>query len=163
MAVAALAAAGADLSAAHGPAGHLAGKPLATQETALERAVAHHRYVARNGRGKAARWHAKALAWTNRSLERVLVRRETQMGPVEAICRVFGRYCGQALAVTRCESGHSRTPRAANGQYLGMFQMGESERRIFGHGPTPIEQARAAWRYFVRSGKDWSPWSCKPY
>lgn len=87
---------------------------------------------------------------------------EAQLSPVQAICMTFGRYCDEALAVTRCESGDSRTPRAANGQYLGMFQMGSSERARFGHGSTPIEQARAAYRYFVESGRDWSPWSCKP-
>ena len=50
------------------------------------------------------------------------------------ICRVFGSYCRQALAVSRCESG-LRTD-AQNGQYLGLFQMGSNERRIFGHGST---------------------------
>lgn len=80
-----------------------------------------------------------------------------------AICYVFGEYCQQALAVARCESGRSLSIHAKNGQYLGMFQMGSSERRIFGHGNTPLEQARAAHRYFVASGRDWSPWSCKPW
>ena len=41
--------------------------------------------------------------------------------------------------------------------------MGSSERTLFGHGNTALEQAVAAHRYFVASGKDWSPWSCKPY
>jgi len=81
--------------------------------------------------------------------------------PPTAICRVFGSYCGQALSVSRCESG-LRTD-AQNGQYQGLFQMGSNERRIFGHGPTAIAQARAAHRYFVSSGRDWSPWSCKPW
>jgi hypothetical protein len=81
--------------------------------------------------------------------------------PQEAICRVFGRYCAQALTVARCESGYRTT--AQNGQYLGIFQMGSSERRLFGHGPSALAQARAAHRYFVHSGRDWSPWSCKPW
>jgi hypothetical protein len=81
--------------------------------------------------------------------------------PPKVICRVFGRYCGQALAVSRCESG-LRTD-AQNGQYQGLFQMGSNERRIFGHGPTALAQAKAAHRYFVASGRDWSPWSCKPW
>ena len=114
----------------------------------------------------------KQVPWTRSCLiarERVrfhtrrLVALELQLPPVEAICRVFGRYCDQALAVTRCESGASRTPRAVNGQYLGMFQMGDFARSTYGHGATPIEQARAAWRYFDASGRDWSPWSCKPW
>lgn len=82
--------------------------------------------------------------------------------PAKAICHVFGAYCSQALSIARCESGRSMTPRARNGQYLGAFQMGASERRLYGHGDTVLEQARAAWRYFVDSGKDWSPWSCRP-
>ncbi len=84
-----------------------------------------------------------------------------QASPREAICTVFGSYCGQALQVARCESGLTTT--AQNGQYLGLFQMGSSERRLFGHGATAIEQVRAAHRYFVASGRDWSPWSCKPW
>jgi hypothetical protein len=85
-------------------------------------------------------------------------RRLAKAPPREAICGVFGRYCRQALAVAWCESGLS--PYAQNGQYLGLFQMGSSERRLFGHGLTAHEQALAAHRYFVRSGSDWSPWSC---
>jgi len=81
--------------------------------------------------------------------------------PPSVICRVFGSYCGEALAVSRCESGH-RTD-AQNGQYLGLFQMGSNERRIFGHGSSANAQASAAHRYFVASGRDWSPWSCKPW
>jgi hypothetical protein len=83
--------------------------------------------------------------------------------PAAAIRAVFGSYADQALAVARCESGHSMTPRAHNGQYLGMFQMGDHARSQYGHGDTPLEQARAAHAYFVASGRDWSPWSCKPY
>lgn len=77
------------------------------------------------------------------------------------ICDVFGdRYCGQALRVSWCESRFSTTAR--NGQYRGIFQMGSWERQKFGHGSDAYTQARAAFRYFVASGKDWSPWSCKP-
>ena len=52
---------------------------------------------------------------------------------------------------------------AQNGQYLGLFQMGSDERRLFGHGPNALDQATAAYRYFMQSGSDWSPWSCKPW
>ncbi len=77
-----------------------------------------------------------------------------------AICSVFGdRYCAQALRVAWCESHLTTTAR--NGQYLGLFQMGSWERRTFGHGSSALAQARAAYRYFVQSGKDWSPWSCR--
>lgn len=73
---------------------------------------------------------------------------------------VFGKYGEQAVRVSRCESG--LTIGAQNGQYLGLFQMGSSERARYGHGWNPWAQAKAAYRYFVASGRDWSPWSCKP-
>jgi hypothetical protein len=79
--------------------------------------------------------------------------------PRAAICSVFGSYCQEAVAVARCESRLSTN--AQNGQYLGLFQMGSYERRLFGHGGTARDQAVAAHRYFVRSGRDWSPWSCR--
>lgn len=72
----------------------------------------------------------------------------------------FGDYAGQALRVAECESGWS--PGASNGQYQGAWQMGSSERDLFGHGPDFLSQAFAANRYFVASGRDWSPWSCRP-
>jgi hypothetical protein len=87
-------------------------------------------------------------------------RRLAKAPPRTAICGVFGRrYCRQAVSVAWCESRLQTT--AENGQYLGLFQMGSSERRIFGHGDTAHAQALAAHRYFVRSGRDWSPWSCR--
>jgi hypothetical protein len=86
-------------------------------------------------------------------------RRLAKLPPKQAICDVFGPYCAQALAVAWCESRLSTT--AQNGQYLGLFQMGSSERGLFGHGATARDQAVAAHRYFVVSGRDWSPWSCR--
>lgn len=77
------------------------------------------------------------------------------------ICDVFGeRYCSEALEVAWCESRWNTEAR--NGQYRGIFQMGAWERRTFGHGPGAYEQARAARRYFEKSGRDWSPWECQP-
>jgi hypothetical protein len=75
------------------------------------------------------------------------------------ICKVFGPYCQQALKISWCESKWYIWAR--NGQYLGLFQMGSSERRIFGHGSGAWAQAKAAKKYFISSGKDWSPWSCR--
>jgi hypothetical protein len=87
----------------------------------------------------------------------------------DAICSTFGSYCGQAWSVAICEStANDPTPYpdhgvyAANGQYLGLFQMGSSERATYGHGSDAWSQARAAYRYFAASGYDWSPWECKP-
>lgn len=76
------------------------------------------------------------------------------------ICGVFGPYCSQALRVAWCES-HLRTT-ATNGQYLGLFQMGDSARSRYGHGSDPWTQAEAAFRYFADSGFSWGPWTCKP-
>lgn len=111
-----------------------------------------------------ARAQARVAATKAELRERSRARRLAALraaSPREAICTVFGTYCGQALQVARCESGLTTT--AQNGQYLGLFQMGSTERRLFGHGGTAIEQVRAAHRYFVVSGRDWSPWSCKPW
>ncbi len=81
------------------------------------------------------------------------------MGSVPSIiCSVFGAACQEAIAVARCESGFSI--HAVNGQYLGIFQMGSSERARFatiGYA-TAYEQVVAAHNYFVVSG--WGPWAC---
>ncbi|MCS7007109.1 MAG: hypothetical protein RMM28_04615 [Thermoleophilia bacterium] len=115
---------------------------------------------------RALRQAERRLARSTRTVRRlrnaILSREQEQLRalpPRKAICRVFGRYCSQALEVAWCES--RLLPSARNGEYLGLFQMGGTERRLFGHGPTPYEQARAAYRYFVRSGRDWSPWGCR--
>lgn len=86
-------------------------------------------------------------------------RKLASLPPRAAICAVFGSYCQEALAVAWCESRLSTS--AQNGQYLGLFQMGSYERRLFGHGESARDQAVAAHRYFVRSGRDWSPWACR--
>jgi len=64
----------------------------------------------------------------------------------------------KAFDVIACETGGTYSTQASNGQYLGMFQMGSSERERFGHSSTAMGQARAAHRYWLISG--WSPWSC---
>lgn len=86
-------------------------------------------------------------------------RRLAHAPPAIVIRAVFGRYARQALAVAWCESRFD--VRAQNGQYLGLFQMGSYERSLFGHGSSAHRQALAAHRYFVLSGRDWSPWGCR--
>ena len=76
------------------------------------------------------------------------------------ICGVFGPYCSQALRVAWCES--RLQVGAANGQYLGLFQMGSYARDRYGHGPDPWTQAEAAFRYFADQHFSWGPWQCKP-
>jgi hypothetical protein len=86
-----------------------------------------------------------------------------------AFCGKANRSCGQgneAIEVAECEASHywdeGRPQEARNGQYRGMFQMGKDERETYGHGPDPWRQAFAAHRYYIWSGRDWSPWECKP-
>lgn len=105
-------------------------------------------------------WAAKKWRHTSRNLGAKW--RSINNDPKRAICYIFGEYCSQALRVSACETGHTYHVGASNGQYLGLFQMGDYARSRYGHGNTALEQARAAYRYFVDSGRDWSPWSCKP-
>ena len=132
--------------------------PRFQKEAALRLGIA--RRTLATSRAKAGRARA-VLARRRAATERKRVLASLGRSPQKAICHVFGSYCGEALRVARCESGYSVN--AQNGEYLGLFQMGSSERRIFGHGDSALEQAQAAYRYFVRSGRDWSPWSCKPW
>jgi hypothetical protein len=111
-------------------------------------------------RAKAARTR-RELARRTQEAQRMRFEAQLAHSPAKAICHVFGSYCKQALHVARCESGVHTS--AQNGQYRGLFQMGSNERQLFGHGESALVQARAAYRYFVRSGRDWSPWSCKPW
>jgi Lysozyme like domain len=110
-----------------------------------------------------ARQRVQALTRTVGALRAKLQQRDARqrasMPPKAAICDVFGEYCQEALAVAWCES--RLQPTARNGQYLGLFQMGSYARRLFGHGSSAHQQATAAHRYFIRSGRDWSPWSCR--
>lgn len=80
--------------------------------------------------------------------------------PRRAIRCAFPIRFREARRVAWCESRW--IPWASNGQYLGIFQMGSAERSRYGHGPTPLEQARAARRYFDAVGRHWGPWACKP-
>lgn len=132
--------------------------PRFEKEARLRLGIAHRTLTA--SKAKAARARA-ALARRKAQADRERLLASFERSPQKAICHVFRSYCGQALRVARCESGYSVN--AQNGQYLGLFQMGTSERRLFGHGASALEQAQAAYRYFVRSGRDWSPWSCKPW
>jgi hypothetical protein len=82
-----------------------------------------------------------------------------------AWCGKSNSYCGassEAWQVARCETGGTMSVWANNGQYLGLFQMGGYARSRYGHGRDPWTQARAAHRYYVDSGRDWSPWTCRP-
>ena len=157
------------------PRGVAAAVKMAKRDRQVLRFFAHHSWLLTDPRFSAearqqVRAHKRSLATAlhtiaaarrrrHRRLARQLaaVRAET---PADTVCRIFGPDCGEAVQVARCESGLHTD--AANGQYLGLFQMGSNERRLFGHGSTAEGQARAALRYFISSGRDWSPWSCRP-
>jgi hypothetical protein len=82
-----------------------------------------------------------------------------------AWCGRSNTYCyagAEAWSVAYCETGGTFSVWASNGQYLGLWQMGSYARSRYGHGRDPWTQARAAHRYYVDSGRDWSPWTCKP-
>jgi len=98
--------------------------------------------------------------WSLRADKRYRTVVKLERDPRAAISWVFGAYASQAISVAWCESRLKTW--ASNGQYLGLFQMGSTPRSLYGHGSTAIEQARAAKRYFDRSGRDWSPWQCRP-
>ena len=132
--------------------------PRFAHEATTRLAHARHRLAATRARAARARAELERRIRKERQARRLAAAAHS---PRTAICDVFGSYCREALQVARCESNYHTT--AQNGQYLGLFQMGTSERRLFGHGETALEQAKAAYRYFVRSGRDWSPWSCKPW
>jgi hypothetical protein len=70
--------------------------------------------------------------------------------------------CSQVMQVVNCETGGKYRVDVQSGQFLGLFQMGSRERATYGHGSTVWAQANAAHRYFVASGRDFSPWQCLP-
>lgn len=93
-------------------------------------------------------------------------------GPHNVLHAIAKTWCGnsntlcaqavEAINVASCETGGTFSVWAQNGQYLGIFQMGSSERATYGHGNDPWAQSEAAHRYWDASGRDWSPWSCRP-
>ena len=132
--------------------------PRYEKEASLRLGTARRHLAATRARAARAR---REVARRRHEAQRKRFEAQLARSPAKAICHVFGRYCKEALQVARCESGYRTS--AQNGQYRGLFQMGSSERQLFGHGESALVQARAAYRYFVRSGRNWSPWSCKPW
>ncbi|MEZ5098260.1 MAG: hypothetical protein R3C15_00275 [Thermoleophilia bacterium] len=128
-------------------------------------------------------WATTAARWAGRcdATER-LVRRANRQ-PLLALRVVFsGRGDGrhayatsaerQAIRVAWCESRWD--PRTRSGQYVGLLQLGSSERAQYGVGPyrsrdsgtaaraTNLEQARSGYRMFRAAGRSWSRWQCRP-
>lgn len=81
---------------------------------------------------------------------------------IEAVITSYwGPYADAALSVSKCESGYLGTT-AMNGQYLGLFQMGTTERATYGDSICAEGQSQAAAYYFEMTGANWGPWTCKP-
>lgn len=79
-------------------------------------------------------------------------------------CGSANKYCEagrEAWEIAGCETGNTYSVWARNGQYLGLFQMGSNERKIYGHDWNAWTQSKAAHKYYVDSGRDWSPWECR--
>lgn len=79
-------------------------------------------------------------------------------------CHHSYRPCEAGVEATRvadCETGGTFDVWAANGQFLGLFQMGKWARQRYGHANNAWGQAAAADRYYTDSG--WSGWQCSPY
>lgn len=132
--------------------------PVERSVSAAERTIQGRGILWWHRRAVQARKDANKRGRTIRRLRAELVSRE--IGPTLAIRLVFGPYAEQALRVAWCESRWHTGAR--NGQYLGLFQMGSYARGRYGHASDALGQAQAAYRYFVESGRDWSPWECKP-
>lgn len=101
------------------------------------------------------------LRWINKLWSRRadhLYKRYNQLNnnPKLAICYFFKSNCAKALSVAWCESKYHRYAR--NGQYMGIWQMGNFARDTYGHGDTPLEQTYYAYQYYKDEG--WQPWSC---
>jgi len=75
---------------------------------------------------------------------------------LRAVCYYFGANCATAMRIVKCETGGTYAPWAQNGQYLGIFQMGASERATFGYGSNVWAQAKAAYAYYKVAG--FGPW-----
>lgn len=79
------------------------------------------------------------------------------------MCAAFGRYCSSALAVARCES--TLDPAAANGEYLGLFQLSadiRTRRHPVSDPYDAAENAAAAYAVFAEDGYSWREWECQP-
>ena len=90
----------------------------------------------------------------------------------DMICQSFGASCSKALRVAKCESGYN--PRATNGQYRGLFQIGVRTHaaRIAAHHDSDGRAWTADDMYdpaknivialeLSNGGRNWGPWECQ--
>lgn len=154
------------------------GKNLRHQHLCAARWIRNHTHITSGSDGvripMTAEWrsHLKFHLWMTRRARQWITEahhrlQKSRLGVFltgnvpQLICQVFGSACSMAQTVAYRESRYSIY--AANGQYLGIFQMGEHERATYatiGYS-TAYEQIVAAHNYFMVSG--WSPWSQTAY
>lgn len=147
--------------------GTAAGDGLPTTHKGLTAQQWHARYVrehrALTKHGVMVREEQATVRGLSRQLAKAY--RAEWSEPIMAIVLVFRDRAAEAIRVADCETGGTFSVWSDNGQYENIFQMGTSERRTYGwhtKGDSALVAALAAHRYFVASGKDWSPWECKP-
>lgn len=151
---------------------HLVTKPANRTVQAINKSqtlnLAHANFVCNNGRKSwtKTKWHCYTVRWLERENYETRAKIAATLSPESAICLVFGSFCSEALRVSYCETGGTYSIYARNGQYLGLFQMGNYARSTYGHSYTAIGQARSAYAYFIQDYKEngyyWGPWECKP-
>jgi hypothetical protein len=103
---------------------------------------------------------SKAVASTDKTKKAILW----------AFCGHKYKWCNlgkEAIAVSRCETGGTFSIYSENGQYRGLFQMGEEERGTWGFGNNAWDQATAAYKMYRwtsrhEKGARWHRWSCRP-
>lgn len=104
------------------------------------------------------------LKWINNLWQRRLTAARRQAARISSasvpalICRVFGSVCGAARSIAWTESRYRTW--AKNGQYLGIFQMGSSERETYDTLPytTAYNQIVDAHNMYLARG--FEPWYC---
>jgi hypothetical protein len=111
--------------------------------------------IARQGCLRAAHRHVHQYRFFLRCEHRWFLRCEASV-PAAITCTFPSWAQSKARRVSWCES-RWRTW-ASNGQYKGAWQMGLRERKTYGHGPDPLGQTQAAYRYWSVAG--WGPWEC---
>jgi hypothetical protein len=171
--VAACSAVLATLPAAFQPATALASHALSAPEKAHKTHAAHPAPLARSVVLKLARKaralhrahpHVKAYTFFQRLCRawRKTHRRPAPAAVVPAVRLVARRYGFDPdgmLRVARCESNLDR--RATNGQYLGLFQLGDFARARYLRGAWTDSYANAvAAARYAREAGGWGPWTC---
>lgn len=145
----------------------------------LKTIAAHDRWYKRHPGVPWRRHHMRELAHAKAKLHKLRIKNR-DLGCVEGVCvaniirRIFGSQGSNAVAIAGCESGliakRYVDGLSVTGQYVGVFQLGTSERRTWGRWPYSSSDAStaltaSAWEQ-VMAGKrlyddmGWQPWEC---